>query len=94
MSEKDYLESISSDLREIRTIVLKNSAQLAAQGADLCNHIRRTDLLEGLVKEFKTELAPVKRHVELSRGMGRLALTVSAFALTLASIFKFLAWGR
>lgn len=87
------LERISDDLSSLKVIAAKQEQNLLRQAADLEKHIKRSDLLENQVQDFKShidaELEPLKDHVKyMNWGLkifGGIA-ALATFALTLLQI--------
>ena len=59
---------------------------LAEIKVDLKHHIKRTELLEGEVREWRRDMDPVKKHVTVVSGIGKLLGILAMVAGATAAI--------
>lgn len=82
---RDEMEKLQDKLDATRTDIARIDVTLAGQAADVAHHIRRTDALEARVEQVAADVRPVKEHVAMLRGAGKLvALVATILAITVA----------
>lgn len=74
---------MNQDLTEIKV-------SLAEIKVDLRHHIKRTELLELEVKEWRNDMKPVQKHVTMVNGAGKLLGTASIITAIAVGIYRLL----
>jgi hypothetical protein len=74
-------EKIGEDINEIKVVI-------AVQEEHLKTHIRRTELAEENISLLRTEVEPIKRHVQYINGALKFMGLLSVLVTLIASILK------
>lgn len=70
------VDEFKSDLKQIQKDIYETKIDIAEIKTDLRHHIKRTELLEGEVRQNRQDLKPVREHVNFIKNLGRLTTWV------------------
>jgi uncharacterized protein YaaN involved in tellurite resistance len=62
---------------------------LIRQEAHLCEHIRRTHLLEQAYDELRSNLKPIERHISMIEGIAKFFALIAVIVGILTGVAKF-----
>jgi uncharacterized protein (UPF0335 family) len=79
----DKLDKIIETLSEMKVVQ-------ATQASDLSHHIKRTDLLEERIEQFRAEIKPVVDHVAGIKFLGKIVGITGTVVGILVGIYSFL----
>lgn len=89
------MDEIKAKLNKIADDIVEIKVTLAAQQSDIAHHIKRSDLLEDKMElietEFKTDLMPIKEHVNQIQGIKNGTMFVLKVSVAVATILTALA---
>ena len=75
---------------DLNKTLTKIQIDIAAIRTDLNYHIKRTDVLESEVKEWRRDIEPVQKHVTFINSLGKLLAFLAIVGTAVAAIISIL----
>jgi chromosome segregation ATPase len=85
---KDTLDKVEGTLDEHTKMLNSIDKTLALQAQQLAQHIKRTDLAEENINMLRSELKPVKAHVDFINGLSKLITLVCVIIGAVAGLIE------